>query len=196
MSKIIGHIYSNPIRLKLYRDKCVKNPSLTEKLLTDVYVILRLTKFYALAANKKLSKRQLPVRPVTEILSTWLHSCFSRDVMNYFISTGQAHGCPMGLLPDTYNCGLRIRRECRERFPRHRGLAIPTCITVRAWRTCRDAYRDRLTSGFLWSRRWENVPGIPGACATRNFTYLARGPLQINYPWSTWINRSNEPTKM
>ena len=22
-----------------------------------------------------------------------------------------------------------------------------------------------------------NVPGIPGACATRNFTYLARGPL-------------------
>ena len=22
----------------------------------------------------------------------------------------------------------------------------------------------------------ENVPGIPGACATRNFTYLARGP--------------------
>ena len=26
--------------------------------------------------------------------------------------------------------------------------------------------------------RWlGNVPGIPGACATRNFTYLARGPL-------------------
>ena len=23
----------------------------------------------------------------------------------------------------------------------------------------------------------ENVPGIPGACATRNFTYLVRGPL-------------------
>ena len=22
----------------------------------------------------------------------------------------------------------------------------------------------------------ENIPGIPGACATRNFTYLARGP--------------------
>ena len=26
----------------------------------------------------------------------------------------------MGLLPDTQNCGLRMRRECRERFPRHR----------------------------------------------------------------------------
>ena len=31
---------------------------------------------------------------------------------------------PIGLLPDTQNCGLRIRRECRERFPHHRGLAI------------------------------------------------------------------------
>ena len=26
----------------------------------------------------------------------------------------------MGLLPDTQNCGLRMRRECRERFPRNR----------------------------------------------------------------------------
>ena len=23
----------------------------------------------------------------------------------------------------------------------------------------------------------ENIPGIPGACKTRNFTYLVRGPL-------------------
>ena len=35
---------------------------------------------------------------------------------------------PMGILPDTLNCGLRMRRECRQRFP--------------AWRTCRDACRD------------------------------------------------------
>ena len=40
----------------------------------------------------------------------------------------------MGLLPDTWNCGLRMRRECRERFPRHRGLAIR-----RASRHVRDA---------------------------------------------------------
>ena len=53
----------------------------------------------------------------------------------------------MGLLPDTQNCGLRMRRECRECFPRHSGLAIPTCITARAWRP------------------------------THNFTYLIRGPL-------------------
>ena len=40
-----------------------------------------------------------------------------------------------------------------------------------------------LTSGFLWSR-WRLsssypvvfMSGIPGACATRNFTYLTKGP--------------------
>ena len=49
----------------------------------------------------------------------------------------------MGLLPYTQTSGLRMRQECRERFPRHRGLAIPTCITARALRTYRDACRDR-----------------------------------------------------
>ena len=29
------------------------------------------------------------------------------------------------------NCGLRMRRKCREHFSRHRGLAIPTCSTAR-----------------------------------------------------------------
>ena len=41
------------------------------------------------------------------------------------------------------------------KFSRHRGLAIPTCITARAWRTCRDAWGcmpGSLTSGFPWSR--------------------------------------------
>ena len=28
-------------------------------------------------------------------------------------------------------------------FSPHHGLAIPTCITERAWRTCRDACQDR-----------------------------------------------------
>ena len=31
---------------------------------------------------------------------------------------------------------------------------------------------------YLYTKlaRGENVPGIPGACATRNFAYLVRGP--------------------
>ena len=36
----------------------------------------------------------------------------------------------MGILPDTQNCGLRMHRGCRERFPHHRGLAILTLNTV------------------------------------------------------------------
>ena len=82
----------------------------------------------------------------------------------------------MGLLQDTWNCGLRMRRECRERFPRQRGLAIPTCITARAWRMCRDACRDRKLAVCFEVGGEENVPGIPRACATRNFAYLVRGP--------------------
>ena len=45
----------------------------------------------------------------------------------------------------------------------------------------------------------ENVPGIPGACATHNFTYLARGPwfpaspfwkFDTVDPTSPWFTRS------
>ena len=46
-----------------------------------------------------------------------------------------------------------------------------TCVTHVSW-----CMAGSLTSGFLWSRRRENVPGIPGACATCNFMYLVRGP--------------------
>ena len=61
-------------------------------------------------------------------------------------------------------------------FSRHRGLAIPTCITARAWSTYRDACRVRWLKVFIEVGDGENVPGIPGACATRIFTYLIRSP--------------------
>ena len=65
-------------------------------------------------------------------------------------------------------------------FPRHCGLVILTCITARAWRTCRDACRDRWLAISFEVGGGENVPGIPGACATRNFAYLVRGPRTGN----------------
>ena len=34
--------------------------------------------------------------------------------------------------------------------------------------------------GFPNPRWRENVPGIPGACTTHNFTYLVRGPYKVN----------------
>ena len=42
-----------------------------------------------------------------------------------------------------------------------------TCVTHAPW----------CMSGSLTSGGGGNVPGIPGACATRNFTYHARGAL-------------------
>ena len=69
-----------------------------------------------------------------------------------------------------------MHRECRERFPRHRlqrkslvsdtCMHHGTCVTHVPW----------CMSGSLASGGGENVPGIPGACATRNFMYLIRGP--------------------
>ena len=56
-----------------------------------------------------------------------------------------------------------MHRECRERFPRHRGLAIPTCIMARVWRTCRDACRDRLLAVSFEVGGGEKVPGSTNA---------------------------------
>ena len=42
-------------------------------------------------------------------------------------------------------------------------------------------------SGSLTRDGGENVPGIPGACATRNITYLARGPWLL----MTWRSKES-----
>ena len=55
-----------------------------------------------------------------------------------------------------------------------------TCVTHVSW-----CMLGSLTSGFLWGRWRENVPGIPGACTTRNFTYLVRGPWDTLYSADT-----------
>ena len=85
----------------------------------------------------------------------------------------------MGLLPDTWNWGVHMRRECWERFPHHRfrrkplvsdlGTHYGTCVTHVPW----------CMSGSLTHVGGENVLGIPCACATREFTYLARGPYRF-----------------
>ena len=87
----------------------------------------------------------------------------------------------MGLLPDSQSCGLRMRRE---RFPHYRlqrkplvrdpGMHHGTCMMHVPW----------CMSGSLTCGCGENIPGIPGACATRNFTYLERGP------WC-WVKKSH-----
>ena len=54
-----------------------------------------------------------------------------------------------GLLPDTQNCRLCMHRECRERFPRHRGLGIRHASRRASLPWCMPGL---LISGFLW--RW------------------------------------------
>ena len=68
-----------------------------------------------------------------------------------------------------------MHRECREHFPCHRGLAIPTASPhvhhACAVTQCRDRY---LVVSFEAGGR-ESVPGIPGANATCNYMYLVHG---------------------
>ena len=75
-----------------------------------------------------------------------------------------------------------MRRACWERFPRRHfqrkplvsnpTRAIPACITARA------THVPWCMPGSLTCGGGENVPGIPGACATYDLTYLARGPCK------------------
>ena len=91
-------------------------------------------------------------------------------------------GSCMGLLPNTYNCGLHMRRECRKRFPCHRVERKPTvsdhgmhhgmCMTHVPWWMPISLIRGG----------GKNVPGIPGAYATRNFTYMATDPCRNTTP--------------
>ena len=95
----------------------------------------------------------------------------------------EANNSPLGLLPDTWNCGLSMRREYRERIPRHRGLAIPTSITARAWRTCRDALLGSLTSSLLWSR-WRGKRSRHSRCMRNPQFYVSgKRPIQSIAVW-------------
>ena len=64
------------------------------------------------------------------------------------VHKAKAWGRGNGPLIRYVNCGLRMRRECRERFPRHQSQRKPLVndpvIHHGTWRTCRDECLDRL----------------------------------------------------
>ena len=82
----------------------------------------------------------------------------------------------MDVLAELWNCGWRMLRKCRKRFPQHRlqrkplvsdsGMHHGKCVT----------HVPPCMSGSLTRGGGENVPGIPGAWATRNFAHLVRSP--------------------
>ena len=80
-----------------------------------------------------------------------------------------------------------MRRECRERFPSHPFSRKPLVSDPGMHHGTCDTHVTWCMSGSLTRVGGENVPGIPSACATRNFTYLARGP------WSHWCNYLSMP---
>ena len=92
----------------------------------------------------------------------------------------------MGLLTGTQSCGLCMHRECRERVSRHRlqrkplvsnpGMNNGACVT-------------HMHIGIANPRWRGNVPGIPGACVTRNFAYLVRGPCNDCYQTAGLMTR-------
>ena len=81
---------------------------------------------------------------------------------------------PIGLLPDTYNCGLPRRLGCRDRFPRHQRRRKPLVTEPGMY----DAHAV-MHVGIAQPQWLDNDPSIPGACPTRNFTYRARVPSRV-----------------
>ena len=72
----------------------------------------------------------------------------------------------------------------KEPLVRDPGMHHGTCFMYVPW-----CMLGSLTRGGR-----ENVPGIPGACANRNFTYLVRGPwdkLQFFHSKSKWLTAAN-----
>ena len=64
-------------------------------------------------------------------------------------------------------------------FPAHRLQGKPVVSDPGMHRGTCGTHVPWCMPGSLTRGVGENVPGIPGACVTRNFTYLARGPLIV-----------------
>ena len=94
---------------------------------------------------------------------------------------------PLGLLPDTWSCGLPMCRERRERIPCHRlqskpllsdpGVHHDTCVT-----------HDVMHVGIA-NLRWRGKRSRHSRrYTTRNFLYLVRGPWNTNERIDTYLN--------
>ena len=87
--------------------------------------------------NIELSRRQC-------VMLDWYNSAYKHNYMISFdtLSPGSSDINCNG--PPTRYVKLQVAHApgMPGTFPRHRGLAISTCIMARAWRTCHDACRD------------------------------------------------------
>ena len=74
-----------------------------------------------------------------------------------------------------------MRREYRERFPRRPLQRKPLVSDPGMYHGTWVTYVPWCMLGSLICGGGENVPVMPGACATRNFTYLIRGPCLCSH---------------
>ena len=114
---------------------------------------------------------------------------------NYGGTGAQSYDYPSsnGPLTRCLNCGLRMHRECRERFSCHRELAFPKCITARAWRTHVSwCMSGSLIGDFLWSQ-WRGKRSRYSRCMCNPQFYVSdkRPMKQI---WRIWVNKSCRST--
>ena len=107
---------------------------------------------------------------LTKIIYTRLCEVPSRITFK-ILMTFMYKNVGMGFLSDTYNCRLRMRRECRERFP-------PPPISKET-ASKRDA-RAVMHVGIAYPRWRGKRPRHSRRMRTRNVAYLARGPLKRN----------------
>ena len=71
-------------------------------------------------------------------------------------------------------------------FPRHRFQRKPLVIDPDMHHGTCVKHVPWCMSGSITNDGGENVPSIPGACATRNFAYLVRGPWSQRLSWNSY----------
>ena len=118
------------------------------------------------------------------IFTTWASKVFWHDgVLTTLARCDSYHALAMGLLPDTQIWGLRMRRECQKLFSTPPRVSDPDIHHGKCVTHVPRCMPGSLTSGFLLSR-WREKRSRHGACATRNFAYLVRGPFtQVILTW-------------
>ena len=93
---------------------------------------------------------------------------------------------------------LRMRRECRERFTRHRTLEIPTCITALTPADAVGAYDARPSARrVLTAKIAMFIINVSGQCESDNFTQNGQQDIMMFFgiPVLTWPHCVTHPSR-
>ena len=146
------NIIRNPtLRCRIISRDIVDN--FTKHHWTNVHSIEVLSHAHHVFSSRKFEQMEF------SLVSTKWHGPLARYVK---LSDANAPGMPGTFSPPPTSKKIMVSDP---------GMQNDTCVTHVPW----------CMSGLLIRGGGENVPGIPGACATLNVTYLARGPLYLHH---------------